>query len=642
MPTFHQRLIHVRCLSGSLRNAALAASLAHASTDEADAIVADMLEAGISGSDARTPEHVLACWRTLSPHARAAALACARTGIAPIIAALAKDDDPGRRLSAAMLVEHRAAIADAATLIESAALLARDSHAEVRAAARDALAAVALAARPLGPDDESALDAALAAQLHAWDTHRHEGVIRAAVVRAPCATGDLVSWLAAEGEAGHFALRSIARAMPLDPAREAAQLLRWCGIPALAGIALDRLRTGAAAGRLGPIIANAHLLALRRRARPLRRVPSPAALVPAPGAVPDAPAMTVRWITALPLRPQQQLRHLGSRLTDPSPVARLMAVRAIDRLPASPAADEALTDFTLDPSPEVAAAAASALAGARSPSRRAAQHQRLEMLTRSPHHHVRRLVADALNDIDPWRAPASGDQRWWRPVGAWRELRVRRDDLLAQIRDRVRQGERRSRLDTLTIAQRLGMARELVADLRQLVGDADPFIAARACILLGRADAVDAAPPLVLALAHADARIRASAVESLSRLRVELPQASHIWSDRSHRVRACGAAGDLRAHPRSTHARQLILDLIADAEPAARAAGLWAVARAGFTPMLDHVERLRKADPDQGVRARAAGVAHRLGIDLRAGWARHEPAVTTRTIRPALREGAVA
>ncbi len=642
MPTFHQRLIHVRSLSGSLRSAALAASLAHASTDEADAIVADMLEAGLHSADPRNTEHVLASWRTLSPHARAAALACANTSIAPIIAALARHDDPGRRLSAAMLVEHQAAVIDHATLIDCAALLARDAHSEIRAAAREALTAVALAPRTLDASNESALDAALAAQLHTWDTHRHEGVIRAAVMRAPRATGDLAAWLAAEGEAGHFALRSVARAMVHDPARESAQLLRWCGVPALAGIAIDRLRTAATAGRLAPIIASAHLLSVRQRARPIRRISSPTSLVPAPGSVPQAPAMTIRWITMLPLRPLQQLRHLAARLTDPSPVARLMAVRAIDRLPASPAADEALTDFALDSSPVVAGAAASAIVGARSPSRRAAQLQRLELLTRSPHHHVRRLASEALSDIDPWRTPASGDQRWWRPSGAGRELRARREALLTQARERLRQGHRQSRIDTLAIAQRLGMAQELVADLRQLIGDTDPYIAARSCILLGRVDADDAAPTLVLALAHADPRVRASAVESLSRLRVELPQASHIWTDPSHRVRACAAASTARAHPRSAHTRQILLDLIADADPVARAAGLWAIERTGFTPLLDHVNRLRTTDPDAGVRARAESVAHRLGIDLRAGWAQHEPTITTRTIRPASLAGAVA
>jgi hypothetical protein len=128
------------------------------------------------------------------------------------------------------------------------------------------------------------------------------------------------------------------------------------------------------------------------------------------------------------------------------------------------------------------------------------------------------------------------------------------------------------------------------------------------------------------ALAHADPRVRASAVETIARWRrrgldAPLPGPNiEAKDDPHHRVRANAALAVLDATPGSQDAARALLGLLESADPVTRRAGAWASARAirgmGVERRLHVVDEawamiaarlgtLAHEDADPGVRARA-------------------------------------
>lgn len=373
---------------------------------------------------------------------------------------------------------------------------------------------------------------------------------------------------------------------------------------------------------------------------------------------------------------QARVSALKDALGDASPLVRLRAMAALPRAE--------LAHYCFDADPFVARSAtlrwSSAGMGLRGRAEPGERSRVAGLLSRSPHEHVRRLAAQESPRETPWIASSPASR-----ASAWRLAVRERDGLLTQIRRRVKGTasdetpatgsganvamEVENRLAAIQVARRLGLARVIAMDLAALLEPArggstiDPRLAATAAAALGDVDDAVSRDALRRALSHADARVRANAVEAIGVQRLAVEDATtgrdrdygsliELKGDPHHRVRANAirallqlppacpkerkaarrANGVLEGKPRVYEpvAVDALAAMLGDERPAHRLAGVWLAGRVlaggqgrlgtAWNGLSARLTEIGGQDADDRVRARAAGVCERVSATLRASW----------------------
>jgi HEAT repeat protein len=629
MASINAKLDHLRRLRRPVREAAWLAALRVATTHEADALVAEILEHHRQSPEWGLLSRILARWRDLTPEARRATVAGAGDRLADVLGALAPESDgpDARRVPIHVLadiVEGRVTGPKAIAPLALAALsrLKPDDLADTGAV--EALAVVAAAldgSDPPEPSLAAALDRALAASAGRFESHRSSLLMDVILARATHPGPELAAWLADESEPGHLALRAAVRRLSRDQA--ARRVVSLLGVPALAGACLERLEKLDEPGLQTHLMLDAPLLMTRGRGAAVRRMSRPEAVLPRPEALRDMPARArlgyVRWVRTLALHPERRLERLAIAAGDADPRVRLDAARAIAALEPTPRADEALAQLAADADPRVATVAAGALASARSEHRLASIGEMVAPLRHSAHESVRKTVT-ALLQRTPRIGP-DGRARYADPLTVRRALLRAREETIANIKAQISGADRADRMAAIEFVARFGLLGMCRSELLEAARSPDPYVAAKAArALSGLGDAVTRRQ-LAKLVEHKDPRVGADAIEALAsagdagRLALDA-LAEHPVA----RIRANALHAMLRTGPRGIVARAGLAEMLADERPDHRRSALWLAQRSAVTEMADRVAQIVRSDPDEPTRARARRCGRRLLAEMRRAW----------------------
>ncbi|MDX2016942.1 MAG: HEAT repeat domain-containing protein [Planctomycetota bacterium] len=466
--------------------------------------------------------------------------------------------------------------------------------------------------------------------------------------------GPLVRFFQARSHPAHAALRAFVRLGGDELTRARAWL--WLGAPEAGSAPADRLRHASSAREHEGVLETWHLTLSPRRASALRLVKPGTVAMPTPAQI---SAMGARARAAVPawvmdvVRPGDRSRAvdaLAPLIADDESVVRWNLAR---RGP-----EELLRDLSLDLDPLVARAATHRMTlaglGSRpaalvSAARDTARLEHLAILTHSPDPFVRRVAAEERAMLDafaPGPAGALAARRW---------LTRDRAGFLRALLERLESAEESQRLAAIMTSRRLGIESMVLDALVRACDDASPRVVATAAgALVGDA----AAQPAVLGTlekvsAHADPRVRSNAVESLGRIVIRAARASDEpvvrrasnviralrddpASGEHHRVRATALrelarASALRPAAQIEPVGPALVEMLRDARPAHRLAGVWLAERALASGFLEArgdgltlsrreaVERLAELaghDPDPRVLRRARAGVRRLHAEL--------------------------
>jgi hypothetical protein len=504
----------------------------------------------------------------------------------------------------------------------------------------------------------------------AWTTagHGRRGCLLAAAVLIhdrPQASADqerLRRLLEQGGSEPHAQLKTLLRRTPSALLRERA--LRWCTIPAMAGVCVERVATADTVGDHAAVLASAHLVLRPERARRLGLVRVRAvrrngeAAMPASGAVPDAAGyaalgpeqrrMVPRWVGVLDLDEASRRVALAPTLGDADALTRMLAAAAV------PMAD--LVEYCFDAEPAVARGAMIrwSAAGTRVPGRptpaRAYRAEMLGKLRRSPHAAVRACAAQDLASVDPWRAEEPASR-----LAARRWLKEDQSGFLAAVRERLGHGDAGLRAGAAMVVRKLELVPRFefelarAAGLKEGAGEPGALrVAATAVAALGDVRTEAARRAVRGGLDAPDDRVRANAVEAMVKQagvgggsEGDLAQAdSAVWEtlvelkrDPAHRVRANALRGLLAAGTGAAFERAATDELarmLEDGRVAHRTAAVWLVervlsgggrARVGpvWADLARQIAERAEHDPDPGVRMRAVRCARVLLGEIRQG-----------------------
>lgn len=593
-----------------------------------------------------------------------------------VAAAAAEAGDPASALAHATLLradDPRVVLAAAVGLGRAAlALVGPDLRDELPRSVADELTGGAGPAAPRDGSDPTAralLTEAVVAGVRSASDHRRREVVLAALVLAADetlgmgSTRLIRSLLAEAGAPGARELASALRRCPASVLRACAW--RWLDGSVAQGPLLERVGQVHTEGDHDAWLGLAHLAlrpARRQLAMKLCADPRTArACLPGADALrrldPGARLGFVRTIDLLSPNAATRREHLTPLLADPDARVRLGA--------ASASASEDLPDWCFDAEPSVARSATLRWAGVGTPARRpdapatAARSRILTALTRSPHERVRAIAGEALDAMSPWRrvdATSATLLRRWHAVDA--------EAAMAALMMRITGGAARERVQAIALAARAGFADELsevlVASARLTAGSmaGGELVAATAVRALARVQTALAERAIDAAIAHADPRVRANAVEALAmrpgarrdvRADAVLVECK---GDDAHRARAnairamllgdsgggsggggggAWAVGIGEIKPRRIYEPAAVEELerlLTDDRAEHRLAGVWLAERTlcvggadrlgpAFDGLTRRVARLAKDDADERVRRRGVRCASRLLTELR-------------------------
>jgi HEAT repeat protein len=182
----------------------------------------------------------------------------------------------------------------------------------------------------------------------------------------------------------------------------------------------------------------------------------------------------------------------------------------------------------------------------------------------------------------------------------------------ARLADKLAHPDRGCRLRALSIIHGLNQGALFERAIVMLASGTDPVVAASAVRALGSISSPATAAGLERALEHRDSRVRANAIEALQELGLNRHRAKLLamarQEDSRPRANAIGALLPLQ----TLDALNLLATMLADPRPQQRTSALWLVEAAGLIDLARHVAEISLADPDQGVRTRAAGVIQKM------------------------------
>jgi hypothetical protein len=443
----------------------------------------------------------------------------------------------------------------------------------------------------------------------------------------------------------------------------------WLGLAPLSAAATDRLLAGLDPAPATPndrsaaeaVLSAAHRLLDPVRARALARAPrsagdgAPLARI-LPGESTLAHLSTTarqgyaRLAGLLPGTVREADTALAPLLADPDPTVRYLAVRAALRRGGRPSC---LLDLCFDAHPAVARSAALSALGrpsftlVRDPIRERA----LAALARSRDPRIAGLAHAAP---DPRAASRPQDRLALRRAGPGSL-----QPLLAalDVRCAIDQPERtehavRLLRDTRRAPEHAAALSRVLVELLPRPEAPSRRLAASLAAALGDTSDAEGFTTLSTALQSEDPRVQANALEAIVRRARRLPPGAQLiptmqrLADRRdgehHRLRANAARGLLLLAPTQPAdadlGAKLLLGLLADRRPLARAAGLWLSERlaprlAQWPDLIDAVASLAREvggidDPDiTRVRTRAERTARRLIVELREDWSKRAAGV---------------
>lgn len=652
------RLEQVRGLPVRLRVAALSDALAGCSPDEARVYGPDLIELAVLPRFA-PPRFLVAFFRafpleswllaairdrcdaalggvaagyvSLPTDLRKAALAVGAGRWAAVAPSLATDSRPRVRRSVATL----AGDSLDARLAMIAADLLGDPKVETGLAAERSLLLYALSLAgeeaPL-EGDPALVEAAVAESLHRFPQHRRRGAILAAMAsisrgrhRGKGALGGILARLHPETRSSLATLIGVTK---LPYARLRA--LEWACVPGLERAAERRLARARTPAEHEVVLSASHL-ALRpaRRlalagivAKPPARTKDDESPVPSLGTIArlTVPARRglPRWIGSIGAAAGVREGCLAMLVADPDPVVR----HAAARLAGSPA------DFALDPDERIAATATLRLAGGTG-----ATPRLWRLLGRSQHAGVRSIArAEVARDADS--APAGS--HWLRR----RALLSDPPGLKERLERDLRSPE--SSAPALATIRRLRIAHWFLPMLEQLASEApaDEAMARRAASAVAAIGETAESHRAALFLTHGHARVRANAVEALTRLGrrtpagVLAPSILELKGDPHHRVRAnvlAACLGGAMGESEVARAVRELCEMLGDPSASYRLAGAWLVSRSWNPtrrwPALESAVAQAARDPDPRVRRRATHALARIEASLRGTWRESTPAL---------------
>jgi len=634
---------------------------------------------------------------------RQAALAVGEDRLHSVVSRAATSPNPAARLSLATLCSHAAdarlaasavsllldrdpgvaGMAERAIVTLAVLAMLEDSNTGVA----DALAAAA-ESHGLPPDFERGLQngvlgdtdlilSEVAEAVMTFSEHRRRGAVLASLLllSAPLTrphaahtqrplspgAGALASWFGQVPDTSHSAMKGLLRSSELPITRVRA--LEWLNRPDYGPAAAERLSRASLIAEHELVLSRAHLLVNPRRARAALKVKvliEPAtvdtartAVFAAGSALPGFGTVArlsigarrglARFAAGISLSPGVRRATAQTLLTDADPVTRHAAVRHT-----TPGGME---DFCFDSDERVARSAmlmwSSAGESRRAPGAPAsdpAVRRTLELLSRSPHRAVRTWAsADLRNQAEVFSdtlAGRSAARRW---------LIRDRGGFVEHLRQRI--GSSGDASGVIVLIRRLRLAPDFQSDLTGLLRDGrgKPRLIATAVAAAGDLTGEEVLRELGAFLNHGDARVRANAVEAVTRharLAVPigatpmLPYAGRIIelkSDDHHRVRAnairaamlavvAGAGGE----PEFS-AADLMASMLTDQRQMHRLAGVWLASRTlvgngrkavgpRWSELVARVGEVAKFDDAHGVRIRAASCASRVDAEVRCAW----------------------
>ena len=491
----------------------------------------------------------------------------------------------------------------------------------------------------------------VAASAWSFPAHRRSGALLAALLILGAPGHDLPAHgghreirrlLSERSHPSHGPLRAVLKRSRVAVVRERA--LRCLAIPALADAAAERFAVAESVEEHAAALPMAHLLLRPQRRRALARVrlrprrhggsvalpkhaPIPSARQLA-GMAEPARRGAVRVVAAMRVDEELRRAALAPMLADPEAGVRLASSSGIGVLD--------VADYCFDRSAAVARHAAhrwstvgTGVAWRWPVSGADERRGRLgERLRRSPDAMVRRIAADEIARLDPWRA---GEPASRLAARRWQQADERSfTDALA---GRLRASAGDVCVEAILASRRLGLARRFERELIRLASSDDARIAATAVGALASVPSDPALEALASARTSADPRVRANAVDAALRsvrVGVRAPSIVELKSDPDHRVRGAVAralvvGSDASGSPRD--GIDLLEAMLSDDRPAHRRAGAWAAERAlvaapdaigdRWRALAERIAQLAGSDKNEAVRARATHCARRVLVDLR-------------------------
>ncbi len=475
------------------------------------------------------------------------------------------------------------------------------------------------------PGVHAALDRELVEWASRYDRQRDEAVLRAVLAATRRCGPRLNDWLVRGPLEEHLPLRAAAAKAELSVVAELALAwLAWpCLVPASRKV-IERVIATDDSDLFDALLEPWALLRSRRRADRLRSVIS------------DQQFARLTHKSGLNEHSRRGLCVLGSSL-GPGAVAslaqsslvasrdaqvRLGLVHAISGVGAGEQADTTLQDLGFDPQAAVSSAAIGVIARVRSRHRRIACGDALEVLTRCQHERGRAKAQRTLELFDPLAGVQHDASRWHCPVAAkWLAFRspdTLNDLLGVALRDPARcQG-------AMALIDRLRLASRFTQDICTIAVTArDVRCRARAALLLGgAADHSDGAEQAFRTLAELlgdpDHRVRANAIEAISRLRGSSIRLDRFASDPVARVRAnairhaCSLA-EAKPYAEIPEFGMMHLDaMLRDERSGHRLSAVWVTSVIRPTQLAGPIAQMSREDDDPTVRSRARRCAMRL------------------------------
>lgn len=447
-----------------------------------------------------------------------------------------------------------------------------------------------------------------------YDEHRDDAVLRGVLALTRRPGPRLGAWLRVGRSDEHLALRAVAGRVDLVVAVDLA--LHWLAWPALVPATrrvIERVASEPERELVDRIGERWSLLRARSRGVALARVMSAKQLrrfMLVEGLSETARFGLVEMASWLGEAGARTLVECGVAM-DPSARVRLRAVRVLHEHGSGEAADEGLLDLAYDRDTRVARAATGALVRCRSRHRRLATISALKGTARSNDVVVRLLAERGLARFDPY----SSDQ-WQCPAMARWLLARSPHTFLDGLRDRFARVETTG--SALALCRRLGLAVHMQPELIDLAKNAaEPSHRAGAALLLGdmRVDeAMGERAFVVLAdlLSDADARVRASALEALSRLRGCMIRLERYAGDDSPRVRGNAVLHTCRIVEEKGSSVPHLEAMLRDERPEHRLSALWVASSVRPLAVAARVAEMAGTDEDLLVRSRARRCAIRL------------------------------
>ena len=262
-----------------------------------------------------------------------------------------------------------------------------------------------------------------------------------------------------------------------------------------------------------------------------------------------------------------------------------------------------------------------------------------EPATRSVHVHVAQLAkGHAERFAKPFAATTGGR------LATQRLCVLDREACLKTLRWMLTRGEADEVANAVAAVRRANLVDACMDALREVAmrpatGVEVARCAASACAAMGDSLQATGAVYVRELLRHADARVRANAIEALARLarrgvRALPGEVVELKRDEHHRVRANAVREELATAAEAKHQLACVEEIammLADARPMHRLAGVWLASRtlvgpsrtlvwARWTEMATRVQTLATSDSDARVRLRAVACAAATAALTRASW----------------------